>query len=95
MSHVFTYSISLKNVGCDHLRENGLPSDIPHLHGDLCISWQVHTLDKEVQSDGLLVGASKLILAEATDQRGLSDSTVAENDDFVLQVFGFLIFFIF
>ena len=87
--------ICLVDVGANHFAEEGLAADVPDLEGDVRLLGQFKTFYKEVYSNGLLVAAAKLVFTEPRNEGSLSNGTIADDNYFVLKVFGLLfVFFI-
>ena len=89
-----TYRIGLVDVGLYHFSENGLAADVPDLEGNLDVTWQLHTLHKEVHAYSLLVGLSKVVIAEPHNEGSFADGTVPEDNDLILKIFGSIVLII-
>ena len=71
------YSVCFVDISRYHFWENTLPTDVPHLHRYLDVSWQFNSLDEEVKANSLLVRSGKLVFAEPSDYRGFTHSTIS------------------
>mmetsp|Transcript_100219 Transcript_100219/g.283771 ORF Transcript_100219/g.283771 Transcript_100219/m.283771 type:complete len:219 (-) Transcript_100219:7-663(-) len=78
------------DVVAHHLAANGLTTNVPNLHTNVHIPWKHHPLYEKVEAYRLLVMLCEVVLAEARRKGCLADSTITEQNDFVLQVFGLI-----
>eukprot|EP00325_Prymnesiales_sp_UTEX-LB-985_P030524 CAMPEP_0174721056 /NCGR_PEP_ID=MMETSP1094-20130205/35221_1 /TAXON_ID=156173 /ORGANISM="Chrysochromulina brevifilum, Strain UTEX LB 985" /LENGTH=196 /DNA_ID=CAMNT_0015921667 /DNA_START=392 /DNA_END=982 /DNA_ORIENTATION=+ len=83
------HGLRTKDIVPNHLAAYGLPTNVPHLQGDVDIARKHEPLHEEVDADRLLVLLCKLIACEAHGNRGFASGAVTQENHLVLQLFGF------